>query len=174
MDDATRAELTAGIRTIPDYPIPGILYRDITPLLADAGLFHKAIKAMAAPFPDVSQVVVIESRGFALGAPIAYELGTGLTLVRKAGRLPSTTISESYALEYGTNTMEIHSDAIQPGERVLIVDDVLATGGTVRAAIKLVERLGGVVAGVSLLIELAFLNGRALLPGHDVRSLIVF
>lgn len=174
MDEATRAVLTAGIRTIPDYPIPGILYRDITPLLADAELFHKAVKAMAAPFSDVSQVVVIESRGFALGAPVAYELGLGLTLVRKAGRLPHETISESYALEYGTNTMEIHSDAIQPGERVLIVDDVLATGGTVKAAIKLVERLGGVVAGVSLLIELAFLNGRAALPGYDVRSLIVF
>lgn len=174
MDDATRARLTAGIRSIPDYPIPGVLYRDITPLLANADLFNTAVKVMAGPFPDVSQVVVIESRGFALGAPVAYELGVGLTLVRKAGRLPFDTISESYALEYGANTMEIHSDAIKPGERVLIVDDVLATGGTVKAAINLVERLGGVVVGVSLLIELSFLNGRAVLPGHDVRSLIVY
>ena len=174
MDDSTREYLAAGIRTIPDYPIQGVLYRDITPLLADSERFHKAIKAMAAPYADVTQVVVIESRGFALGAPVAYELGVGLTLVRKAGRLPYQTLSESYALEYGVNTMEIHSDAIKAGERVLIVDDVLATGGTVRAAINLVERLGGVVAGVSLLIELAFLNGRALLPGYDVHSLIVY
>ena len=174
MDESTRAYLTSGIRSIPDYPIPGVLYRDITPLLSDSKRFHMAIKAMAAPFAGVTQVVVIESRGFALGAPVAYELGIGLTLVRKAGRLPYDTISESYALEYGANTMEIHSDAIKPGERVLIVDDVLATGGTVRAAINLVERLGGVVAGVSLLIELSFLNGRALLPGYNVHSLIVY
>jgi len=174
MDDSTRDLLMSGIRSIPDYPIPGVLYRDITPLLADPDLFHKAIDAMAAPFTDVTQVVVIESRGFALGAPIAFDLGVGLTLVRKAGRLPFETISESYALEYGTNTMEIHRDAIKPGERVVIVDDVLATGGTVRAAINLVERLGGVVAGVSLLIELSFLNGRAALPGYNVNSLIVY
>src|SRR4051812_10493047 len=115
MEDSTREYLAAGIRSIPDYPIPGVLYRDITPLLADSDRFHKAIKAMAAPYTDVTQVVVIESRGFALGAPVAYELGVGLTLVRKAGRLPFTTISESYALEYGTNTMEIHSDAITSG-----------------------------------------------------------
>ncbi len=174
MDDSTRDLLMSGIRSIPDYPIPGVLYRDITPLLADPDLFHKAIDAMAAPFTDVTQVVVIESRGFALGAPIAFDLGVGLTLVRKAGRLPFETISESYALEYGTNTMEIHRDAIKPGERVVIVDDVLATGGTVRAAINLVERLDGVVAGVSLLIELSFLNGRAALPGYNVNSLIVY
>lgn len=174
MEESTIELLTSGIRTIPDYPIPGILYRDMTPLLADPVRFHAAIQAMAAPFSDISQVVVIESRGFALGAPIAYDLGVGLTLVRKAGRLPFDTISESYALEYGVNTMEIHSDAIKAGERVLIVDDVLATGGTVRAAANLVERLGGVVAGVSLLIELAFLNGRSQLGDYDVRSLIVY
>ncbi len=165
MDDSTRDLLMSGIRSIPDYPIPGVLYRDITPLLADPDLFHKAIDAMAAPFTDVTQVVVIESRGFALGAPIAFDLGVGLTLVRKAGRLPFETISESYALEYGTNTMEIHRDAIKPGERVVIVDDVLATGGTVVAASELLSRGGGRLVGVSVVLELAALGGRTRIAG---------
>ncbi|MEA2513031.1 MAG: adenine phosphoribosyltransferase [Thermomicrobiales bacterium] len=166
--------LRAKVRDIPDFPQPGILFRDITPLLADPPSFRAVVDAMAAPFAGVSVVVAIESRGFILGAPVAYELGAGLVPVRKAGRLPAATIREEYALEYGSNVVEVHSDAIRPGERVLIVDDLLATGGTVRAAANLVERLGAEVAGISVLAELAFLDGRRLLQGYDVRSLIVY
>jgi adenine phosphoribosyltransferase len=166
--------LRAKVRDIPDFPQPGILFRDITPLLADAPSFRAVVETMAAPFSGVSVVVAIESRGFILGAPVAYELGAGLVPVRKAGRLPASTLREEYALEYGTNAVEVHSDAIQPGVRVLIVDDLLATGGTIRAAANLVERLGAEVAGISVLAELAFLNGRQLLQGYDVRSLIVY
>jgi adenine phosphoribosyltransferase len=162
------------VRDVPDFPQPGILFRDITPLLADAPSFRAVVDAMAAPFSGVSVVVAIESRGFILGAPVAYQLGAGLVPVRKVGRLPAATLREEYALEYGSNTVEVHSDAIRPGERVLIVDDLLATGGTVRAAVNLVERLGAEVVGISVLAELAFLNGRGLLQGYDVRSLIVY
>ncbi|HEY7030934.1 MAG TPA: adenine phosphoribosyltransferase [Thermomicrobiales bacterium] len=166
--------LRAKVRDIPDFPQPGILFRDITPLLADAPSFRAAVDAMAVPFAGVSIVVAIESRGFILGAPVAYQLGAGLVPVRKVGRLPAATLREEYALEYGSNTVEVHSDAIRPGERVLIVDDLLATGGTVRAAVNLVERLGAEVAGISVLAELGFLNGRGLLQGYDIRSLIVY
>ena len=166
--------LRARIRPVPDFPQQGVLFRDITPLLADPVAFRQAIDAMAAPFDGIEHVVAIESRGFILGAPVAYRLGAGLVLVRKAGKLPSGTLREEYALEYGTNTVEIHRDAIQPGERVLIVDDVLATGGTVRAAANLVERLGATVVGISLLIELEFLAGREKLGGYDVRSLLTY
>jgi adenine phosphoribosyltransferase len=166
--------LRARVRDIPDFPQPGILFRDITPLLADAPSFRAAVDAMAVPFAGVSIVVAIESRGFILGAPVAYQLGAGLVPVRKVGRLPAATLREEYALEYGSNTVEVHSDAIRPGERVLIVDDLLATGGTVRAAVNLVERLGAEVAGISVLAELGFLNGRGLLQGYDIRSLIVY
>ncbi len=162
------------VRDIPDFPTPGILFRDITPLLANSEAFRRAVDAMAAPFQGVDEVVAIESRGFILGAPVAYVLKSGLTPVRKVGRLPFDTIREDYALEYGVNSVEIHSDAIHAGERVLIVDDLLATGGTVRAAANLVERLGATVAGISVLAELADLNGRAQLAGYDVRSLIVY
>jgi adenine phosphoribosyltransferase len=166
--------LRAKVRDVPDFPQPGILFRDITPLLGDASSFRAAVDAMAAPFAGVSTVVAIESRGFILGAPVAYQLGAGLVPVRKVGRLPAATLREEYALEYGANTVEVHSDAIRSGERVLIVDDLLATGGTVRAAVNLVERLGAEVVGISVLAELALLNGRRLLRGHDVRSLIVY
>jgi adenine phosphoribosyltransferase len=166
--------LRAKVRDIPDFPQPGILFRDITPLLADAPAFGAVVEAMASPFSGVSVVVAIESRGFILGAPVAYRLGAGLVPVRKAGRLPSTTLKEEYALEYGTNAVEVHDDAIVRGERVLIVDDLLATGGTVRAAANLVERLGAEVAGISVLAELAFLDGRRQLQGYDVQSLIVY
>lgn len=166
--------LKSRIRDVPDFPQPGVLFRDITPLLADPAAFRTAIDAMAAPFDGIAHVVAIESRGFILGAPVAYSLGAGLVLVRKAGKLPSATIHEDYGLEYGSNTVEIHSDAIQPGERVLIVDDVLATGGTVRAAANLVERLGARVVGVSLLIELSFLNGREKLGDYPVASLLTY
>jgi len=166
--------LRARVRDIPDFPQPGILFRDITPLLADQAAFRAAVDLMAAPYGGIATVVAIESRGFILGAPIAYALRAGLVPVRKAGRLPAATERADYALEYGTNTLEIHADAIAPGGRVLIVDDLLATGGTVRAAAELVERLGAEVAGVVVLAELAALNGRAALPGLEVRSLLVY
>ncbi len=166
--------IRAKVRDVPDFPQPGILFRDITPLLADPPSFRAVVDAMAAPFAGISVVVAIESRGFILGAPVAYTLGAGLVPVRKAGRLPAATLREEYELEYGTNTVEVHSDAVHPGERVLIVDDLLATGGTVRAAVNLVERLGAEVAGIAVLAELAFLNGRQLLKQYDVRSLIVY
>jgi adenine phosphoribosyltransferase len=162
------------VRDIPDFPAPGILFRDITPLLADHDAFRQSVDAMAAPFRGVDEVVAIESRGFILGAPIAYVLKAGLTPVRKVGRLPYDTLRENYSLEYGVNSVEIHKDAIKPGERVLIVDDLLATGGTVRAAANLVERLGATVAGISVLAELADLGGRSRLSEYDVRSLIVY
>jgi adenine phosphoribosyltransferase len=169
-----RRFLISKIRDVADFPQPGVLFRDITPLLADAPAFRLAIRAMSERFAGIHHVVAIESRGFILGAPIAYELGAGLVLVRKAGKLPNSTFSEDYGLEYGTNTVEIHTDAIAAGERVLIVDDVLATGGTVRAAANLVERLGATVAGISLLIELSALSGRDQLQGYAVSSLITY
>ena len=166
--------LKAHIRDVPDFPEPGILFRDITPLLADHESFQLAVDALASPYRGVDKVVAIESRGFILGAPVALALDAGLVPVRKAGRLPARTIQEEYTLEYGANTLEMHEDAVSPGDRVLIVDDVLATGGTVLAASRLIERLGGGVAGISLLIELAFLEGRGRLTGFDVRSLLVY
>jgi adenine phosphoribosyltransferase len=166
--------LQALIRDIPDFPEPGILFRDITPLLADGAACQQAVDQMSTSFEEFDHIVSIESRGFIFGAPIAYKYGVGLVPVRKVGRLPFSTIREEYALEYGANIVEIHSDAIREGERVLIVDDLLATGGTVRAAINLCEKLGATVTGISVLIELAALNGRGLLRGYDVRSLIVY
>ena len=168
------AGLRALVRDVPDFPQPGILFRDITPLLADGAALRAAVDAMAAGWEGVQSVVAIESRGFILGAPVAYALGVGMVPVRKLGRLPRATVREAYDLEYGANTVEIHRDAIAPGKRVLIVDDLLATGGTVRAAATLVERLGGVVAGIAILAELTTLDGRRLLAGHDVRSLIAY
>jgi adenine phosphoribosyltransferase len=162
------------IRAVPDFPQPGVLFRDITPLLADPVSFGLAVDALARPFSGVDKVVAIESRGFILGAPVALALHAGLVPVRKVGRLPADTLREEYALEYGANTVEIHRDAISPGDRVLIVDDVLATGGTVRAAANLVQRLGGVIAGVSLLIELSFLGGRERLKDLELMTLLVY
>jgi len=176
---ATRAAAEIGrmralVRDVPDFPQPGILFRDITPLLADPVAFHATVELMATPFAGVDKVVAIESRGFILGAPVALALRAGLVPVRKAGRLPSETIESAYSLEYGTAVLEIHRDAVGPGDRVLIVDDVLATGGTVGAAAYLIRELGGIVAGVSLLIELGALGGRGVLAGMDVRSLLVY
>lgn len=167
-------DLEAKIRSIPNFPKPGVLYRDITPLIADGPYFKTAIDLMAAPYHAVDHIVSIESRGFVFGAPMAYKLGAGLVTVRKVGRLPGKTLQEDYELEYGVNTVEIHSDAIKPGQRVIIVDDLLATGGTIRAAVNLVERLDAELVGVCVLIELSELEGRKKLEGHDVRSLIVF
>jgi adenine phosphoribosyltransferase len=162
------------IRDIPDYPKPGILFRDITPLLANGEAFHTAVSLLASPFEQIDVVVAIESRGFILGAPVALELGAGLVPVRKAGRLPFETFSADYSLEYGVNTLEIHRDAITPGQRVLIVDDLLATGGTVAATINLVEQLGGKISGISVLAELTFLDGRERLGDYTVHSLIAY
>lgn len=162
------------IRDVPDYPKPGVLFRDITPMLANGEALHTATSLMASPFEAIDLVVAIESRGFLLGAPVALELGAGLVPVRKPGRLPYETISADYSLEYGENTLEIHRDAITPGQRVLIVDDLLATGGTVGATIELIEQLGGEIAGVSVLAELTFLNGREKVRPHEVHSLISY
>lgn len=167
-------DLRGLIRDVPDFPQPGILFRDITPLLANGRAFHAVVGLMAASYDEIDVVVAIESRGFILGAPVALELGAGLVPVRKAGRLPAETISADYALEYGVNTVEIHRDAITPGQRVLIVDDLLATGGTVKATIDLVKQLGGDIAGVSVLAELAFLDGRRKLAPHEIQSLIAY
>jgi adenine phosphoribosyltransferase len=166
--------LKSKIRDVPDFPQPGVLFRDITQLLADPVVFKLAIDAMADSYQGISHVVAIESRGFILGAPLAYSIGAGLILVRKVGKLPAETIREDYGLEYGNNTVEMQTDAIRPGERVLIVDDVLATGGTLRAAANLVERLGATVAGISLLIELSFLAGRDRLQEYPVSSVITY
>ena len=174
-DQQTIADLLKPhIRDVPDFPIPGILFRDITTLLANADLFQQTVNAMASPFSDVDKVVVIESRGFILGTPIAYVLGAGVVPVRKPGKLPAETFSASYDLEYGTNELQIHTDAIAPGERILIVDDLLATGGTLEATISLVEQLGGEIVGVSVLAELLDLNGRAHTRGYDVHALIAY
>jgi adenine phosphoribosyltransferase len=162
------------IRDIPDYPKPGVLFKDITPLLADHVAFAGVVDTIVGQHGQgtVDKIVGIEARGFILAAPIAYHFGAGFVPVRKKGKLPARTLAETYDLEYGTETIEMHTDAFQPGERVLIVDDVLATGGTARAAAELVRRGGGEVVGLSVLIELSFLHGRRQLGNLDVRSLV--
>jgi adenine phosphoribosyltransferase len=167
-------DLRSKIREIPDFPKPGILFYDITTLLKDPAAFRESIRLMMEPFRNekVDIVVGMESRGFIFSAPMAYELGAGLVPVRKLGKLPAETLSVEYALEYGSNTLEIHRDSIEPGQRVLIVDDLLATGGTVQGTIELVERLKGEVAGLAFLVELDYLHGRARLTGHRVTSVI--
>lgn len=170
------ARLTALIREIPDYPKPGILFKDITPLLADAETFALATRLMAEPFVDlgVTHVVAIESRGFILGAPVAQQLGAGFVPVRKPGKLPSTRRREEYALEYGTDALEVHDDAVGSAARVLIVDDVLATGGTAAATCRLVESLGATVVGFSFLLALTFLPGLERLKDRQMSALISY
>jgi adenine phosphoribosyltransferase len=172
----TPDELRAKIREIPDFPKPGILFYDITTLLKDPVAYRASIDAMLAPYADrkIDLVVGMESRGFIFSAPMAYQLGAGLVPVRKLGKLPAETISVEYALEYGSNTLEIHRDAIQPGQQVLIVDDLLATGGTVRGTVDLVHRLQGEIAGLAFLVELAFLKGRDRLTDLTVTSVIQY
>ncbi len=172
----TAEELRAKIREIPDFPKPGILFYDITTLLKDAGAYHEAIDLMIDPYRDagVDIVVGMESRGFIFSGPIAYKLNAGLVPVRKLGKLPSETVSVEYALEYGSNTLEIHKDAIAKGQKVLIVDDLLATGGTVRGTIELVERLQGQIVGLNFLVELLFLKGRDRLAGYTTTSVIQY
>ena len=169
-------DLASRIRDVPDFPQKGILFKDITTLLKDGPAFRESVSAMVSRVRDLNVEVVVgmESRGFIFAAPIAYELGVGFVPVRKLGKLPADTISAEYALEYGTNTLELHVDAIDEGQRVLVVDDLLATGGTVGATIDLVERLGGEVVGTAFLVELTFLDGRRRLDGYRVATLISF
>jgi adenine phosphoribosyltransferase len=168
------AELISSlIRDVRDYPQPGIVFKDITPLLADGAALAAVVGALAAGHGQVDKVAGIEARGFILAAPVAVRLGAGFVPVRKQGKLPAPTIARTYQLEYGTATLEVHQDAFEPGDRVLIVDDVLATGGTANATADLVRRSGAEVTGVAVLLELGFLRGRAKLPGLEVRSLLV-
>ncbi len=170
----TVQDIYACIRDVPDFPKPGILFKDITPLLLDAAAFRRAVELMAAPFQGakVTRVVSIESRGFLLGAPVALALDAGLVPIRKPGKLPAQRERVEYALEYGTDALEMHSDAVTAGDRVLVVDDVLATGGTAQAAGKLVRAHGAEVVGFTFLIELDFLKGRARLSGERVEALL--
>jgi adenine phosphoribosyltransferase len=164
------------VRDIPDFPKPGVVFKDITPLLADHAAFASVIDRLADAFAvrAVDRVLGIEARGFIAAAPVAYRLGAGFTPVRKAGKLPWRIEQEEYALEYGTDLLEIHTDAVEPGEQVLIIDDVLATGGTASATARLVEKLGAEVAGFGFIIELGFLGGREKLAGRDIVSLITY
>ena len=164
------------IREIADYPEAGVLFRDITPLLGDATAFAQTVDALVERFASihVDRVIGIEARGFILAAPVAYRIGAGFVPVRKAGKLPWAVAREEYTLEYGVAKLEIHRDALHPDEQVLIVDDVLATGGTASAAARLVEGLGAVVSGLGFVIELAALGGRARLTGHRLESLLTY
>lgn len=164
------------ITKIPDYPKPGVLFRDITSLLDNGPAFHEAIDRMAANAADLDFDVIIgsEARGFIFGTPLAYKLSKPFVLVRKKGKLPRETVSAEYELEYGTATLEMHKDAIRPGQKVLIVDDLIATGGTIRAMITMTESLGGEVTGVNVLMELKDLGGRSVLDGYRLDSVLVY
>jgi len=171
-----RIALVRYIRDIPDFPRPGILFRDITPLLADPQAFPAAIDALCEPFDEaaVEYVAAVEARGFIFGAAAAARLRAGFVPIRKKGKLPCQTESATYELEYGIDTLEMHRDALRPGARVLMVDDLLATGGTMQAACQLVEKVGGQVVGVACLIELKALHGRERLAGYDVHAVIAY
>ena len=164
------------IRDIPDWPQPGVTFRDITPLIRDADIFAATIDGLVEPFRDrrIDRVLGVEARGFVFAAPAAYILGAGFVPVRKPGKLPWTIEQEEYALEYGTDQLEVHVDGIHPGESVLIIDDVLATGGTAAASARLVERLGGTVVALSFVLEILPLGGRGQLDGHDIVSLATY
>ena len=171
---ATLDKIKAAIRDVPDFPKPGVVFKDITPLLQDSALFKTTIERLAGPFQrkGITHVASIESRGFIFGAPVAYLLSAGYIPVRKKGKLPFKTLSHTYELEYGTDTLEIHADALDGTARVLIIDDVLATGGTARATADLVLRAGAQVTGLAVLLELSFLNGRARLADLPVSALL--
>jgi adenine phosphoribosyltransferase len=160
------------VRDIPDYPQPGVVFKDITPLLADSQAFSAVVDALAVVYGPVDKVAGIEARGFILAAPVACRLGVGFVPIRKKGKLPGVTFAQDYDLEYGTATIEVLTDAFSPDDRVLIIDDVLATGGTARATADLVHRTGAKVVGLAVLLELSFLNGRAKLPDLPVSSLL--
>jgi adenine phosphoribosyltransferase len=169
-------ELARLIRSIPDFPVKGILFRDITTLIRDGEAFQEAVDTMVEHYidTDIDVIAAIEARGWIFGAPLAYELGAGFVPIRKPSKLPAEKISVSYSLEYGSNTLEMHKDAIPAGTKVLIVDDLLATGGSAKAAIGLIEKLGGHVVGLAFLIELVDLHGRDKLKGHDVYAMVQF
>ncbi|WP_100331685.1 adenine phosphoribosyltransferase [Bacillus xiapuensis] len=169
-------DLKEFIKIVPDWPKPGIKFKDITPLMADGQAFRYATDQIVdyAKEKEIDIVVGPEARGFIVGCPVAYALGIGFAPVRKDGKLPRETVKVDYGLEYGKDILTIHKDAVKPGQRVLITDDLLATGGTIEATIKLVEQLGGVVAGIAFLIELEYLNGRSKLEGYDVLTLIPY
>ena len=170
-DELTRL-ITTLVRDVPDYPQAGVVFKDITPLLADGKAFAAVVDALAATFGPVDKVAGIEARGFILAAPVAWRLGAGFVPIRKKGKLPGATYAQDYDLEYGTATIEVLTDAFVPGERVLVIDDVLATGGTARATADLVQRAGARVAELAVLLELSFLNGRARLAGFPVSALL--
>ena len=176
MSKKLREKFYGAIRDVPDFPKKGIVFKDITPLLLDPGLLDAAVQQICDEFQseNVGKVMAIESRGFIFGAPVALRLGAGLVLARKAGKLPWKRHRVEYALEYGTDIIEVHVDAIVRGERVLVVDDVLATGGTAEAAGRVVEQAGGQLVGMAFLLELGFLNGRQRLEGIDVRALLSY
>ncbi|KPU28017.1 adenine phosphoribosyltransferase [Caloranaerobacter sp. TR13] len=169
-------DLKSKIRNIKDFPKEGINFKDITTVLKDKEAFRYLINQMAEKLRDKEIDIIVgpEARGFLIGAPLAYELGAGFVPVRKPGKLPAETVSVEYELEYGTDKLEMHKDAIKPGQKVVVVDDLLATGGTVHSTVKLIEQLGGEVVGISFFIELEFLNGRELLKDYEVNSLIKF
>ncbi len=174
---ATRANLLEGfVRDIPDFPTPGVVFKDITPLLSNAGAFAGAVDTLVEPFRHrgIDQVIGVEARGFILAAPVAYLLGAGFVPVRKQGKLPRLVEQEHYALEYGTDLLEIHADGLVAGSRVLVIDDVLATGGTAAATVRLVEKVGAEVVGLGFMLELAFLGGRRQLEGHDITALVSY
>lgn len=168
--------LKGRIRDVADFPSPGVIFRDLTPLLGDVEAFRFTVDALADAYAGrrVDKVAGVEARGFILAAPVAYRLGAGFVPVRKAGKLPWRTESEEYALEYGTDRLELHADAVAAGDQVLIVDDVIATGGTARATARLVERLQATVVGLAFAVELTFLAGREKLDGYDVMSLVAY
>ena len=167
-------DLRQFIRLVPDFPKPGIGFRDITPLLANPAALDQAVAQLAEPYRqrNIDIVAAVESRGFIFGAAVARQLQAGFVPIRKPGKLPAATASATYELEYGTDTIEIHTDAISPGQRVLLVDDLLATGGTMAAACQLVQGLGGQIVAIAFLIELTFLHGRQRLPDHEILTLI--
>lgn len=169
-------ELKKYIRDVPDFPKPGIVFKDITPILQNGEIFNQVIKKLAERYQnrEIDRIVGIESRGFIFGAPLAYALNKGFVLVRKNGKLPWKTVRWDYELEYGTDTIEMHQDAIQKGDKILIVDDLLATGGTALATSQLIEKMGGKVAECAFVVELGFLNGRKKLEGKEIFSLVKF
>jgi adenine phosphoribosyltransferase len=168
--------LSSLVRDVPDFPKPGVTFKDITPLLADPAAFSSAVDAIVVNFGrgTIDKVVGIEARGFIIAAPVAYHFNAGFVPLRKAGKLPHETLSKSYELEYGSETLELHADAISPEDRVLIVDDVLATGGTAAAACELVERTGATVSGLAFIIELSFLGGIKRISDYDYTSLLTY